>query len=460
MLLPSYHAVRESHGREEAYRAYTSLSNRFLLALACIAVLAWLLAPQLTRLRIPGFGPADIDLAMRMFRWIVPLVVIQVATELLRTLANAERLYGGPETVSVAARLVSLVVLAWLASPLGSWALIVALWFGSVVEILGIVRLLRRREYRYRLSVHVPESARGINMFGTLGATLPYVGLTQLFLFTFDAALSHLPQGSFALFRYATMIWSRTQGIFLRPVSIPFFTSFSESAARSLSTTVTLTENALARILAVTGIVTTAVLVGAQRVLTALWQGEKFPPEKIGMLVWLLAGMYVLLPVAGTATILRKASVSMHRIRQTYAALAAVQVISTLLVFALVPTLGLPGALCVNALNMLGFVAAPLVALRVSGQSFRFHYPYDRAWRWVIAMAAGALVGLGIDSAFARAGLGLAVSRPVNLAIGCSTAAVGTCFALAVSLILKVPESRQLVGRITRICGSRAHRGR
>ncbi len=81
-------------------------------------------------------------------------------------------------------------------------------------------------------------------MFGKLGATLPYVALTQVFAFVFDAALSHLPQGSFAVFRYATMIWSRTQRIFLRPLSIPLLTNFSDSAARNLPATVTLIESA------------------------------------------------------------------------------------------------------------------------------------------------------------------------------------------------------------------------
>jgi putative peptidoglycan lipid II flippase len=297
-------------------------------------------------------------------------------------------------------------------------------------------------------------------MFGKLGATLPYVALTQVFAFAFDAALSHLPQGSFAVFRYATMIWSRTQGIFLRPLSIPFFTSFSESAARRLPATVSLIENALARVLAVTAIVTTAVLAGAERVLTALWGGENFPPAQIATLVWLLAGFYMLLPVAGTAAILRKASVSVHRIRETYLGLAAVQVVSTALVYVLVEPFGLTGALAVSALNLVGFCVAPLVALRGAGDSVRFRYPFHLVWKWTASVAVGVVAGALVAGAFARAGMTTDAPRAVNLAAGCFAAGAGVAVAVAVSLLLKVPETRELLAMLWRAARAQANGGR
>jgi putative peptidoglycan lipid II flippase len=449
VLLPSYHTVRESRGRVEAYQAYTALVNRFLLVLAAAGVILWFLAPQVARLRVPGFGAADIALAAEMFRWVLPLVVIHVAAELLKTLANAERLFGAPETVSLLARLLALAALALFARPLGAWALVVSLWCSATVEIIAILWLLRRCEYRYRPSLELPDSARGVGLFGKLGTTLPYVAMTQVFAFALDAALSHLPQGSFALFRYATMIWSRTEGIFLRPLSIPFFTSFSESAARNSPATVALIETALARVLAVTAIVTMAVLAGAERVLSGLWGGENFPPEQLETLVWLLAGLYVLLPVSGTAAILRKAAVSVHRVRQTYLALAAVQVISTLLVYALVVPFGLAGALAVNAMTRVGFCVAPLFALRAAGCAFRFRYPFRLAWRWAVAVVAGLVVAAPIQQILPNGGTSI-TGRLFEIAGGGALAASGVMVAFGVSWMLSVPESRSLVSRIRR----------
>ncbi|RPI76482.1 MAG: hypothetical protein EHM42_14740, partial [Planctomycetaceae bacterium] len=442
-------------GRTVARRTYSGLVNRFLLTLAIAGLAGWILAPQLTRLRVPGFGPADIALATEMFRWIIPLILLQVAAELLKTLANAERMYGTPEVVSLAARMLSLGALVMLAGSVGAWAMVVGLWCASIVEVAAILWLLWRRGYRHQLSLSLPESAGTVGLFGKLGATLPYVGLTQVFAFVFDAALSNLPQGSFAVFRYATMIWTRTQGVFLRPLSVPFFTEFSDSAARGLATTAQITEVALARVLAVTAIVTTAVLAGAERVLIGLWQGEQFPPAKISTLVWLLAGLYLLLPLTGTAMVLRKVTVSLHRVRETYGAMALVQLISAVLAWLLVSRFGLPGALGVMALNLVGFCAAPVVVLRATGDAFRFKYPLGRVWRWSLAATLGILAGVLVDRWIIAFAGTASVSRASSVVVGCLLASVGVAVAYGVSLLLRVPESRQLVDRVIRVLSPR-----
>lgn len=449
ILLPTYHHLRERHGAEVAFQAYTALINRLLAVLLMLCAGCWILAPVLAAWRVPGFGSTDIAMVADMFRWILPLVLLQLAAELFKTLANAERLFGTPEIVSGAARTLSLLALVALAGHVGPWALVVALWCAVLMEIAGILWLLRRCHYAYGARLRLPAAAADVALFAKLIATLPYVVLTQLYLFVLDAGLSRLAQGSFAVFRYASTIASRSQGVFLRPVSVTFFTEFSESRARATGAGTALTDQAMARVLAISALVATGVLCGAGPVLRGLWEGEQFPAEQIDALVWLLGGLYVLLPVVGSATILRKVAVSMGQVQGAYLALAVVQVLSAILAWQVVPVAGLVGALLVSAFNLVGFCIAPLVALRLSGQSMDFRYPFGRAWRWLLAAATGVLVAGFAQQVFPLGGTSIA-GRLIYLLTGGALAAIGMAVAFGLSWVLRVPESRLLASRVFR----------
>jgi putative peptidoglycan lipid II flippase len=453
ILLPTYHQLRERLGAEVAYGAYTALVNRLLVALGFLCAGAWLLSPILAAWRVPGFELAEIAMVSEMFRWILPLVLLQLAAELFKTLANAERLFGRPEIISGAARMVSLASLMLLAGRVGPWALVAALWCAVLVEICGNLWLLRTRGYRYALRLGLPASASDVRLFGKLAGTLPYVLLTQVYLFVLDAGLSRLAQGSFAVFRYASMIWSRSQGVFLRPVSSTFFTEFSESNARETGRGQGLTDQALARVLAVSALVATAVLAGAGPVLGSLWEGERFPAEQIRSLVFLLGGFYVLLPVMGTAVILRKVAVSLGRVSEVYLGLAVVQVLSAVLAWQIVPLAGLLGALLVTSFNLIGFCVVPLLVLKMADRTLELHYPFGRAWRWLVSAAAGVVAAWAVQRGIPEGTAGL-TGRILDFAVGGALAAIGLAVAFGVSWGLGVPESRLLVARVRRVLTS------
>jgi putative peptidoglycan lipid II flippase len=450
ILLPTYHQVRERLGAEVAFDTYTALVNRLLLALGLMCAGCWVFAPILAAWRVPGFEPTEIAKVSEMFRWILPLVLLQLAAELFKTLANAESLFGGPEILTGAARVASLIVLVLLAGRVGPWALVAGLWCSVLVEILGSLWLLRRRSYRYVPQIRLPDGAGDVSLFTRLGGSLPYVVLTQVYLFLLDAGLSRLSQGSFAVFRYASMIWSRSQGVFLRPVSTTFFTEFSESSARASRRGQGLMDQALARVLAISALVAVAVLSGTGPVLESLWQGERFPAEQIRDLVWLLGGFYVLLPVMGVAVILRKVAVSLGRVFEVYLGLAAVQVLSAGLAWTIVPVVGLAGALLVTSVNLIGFCVVPMIVLKLAGSTLELRYPLGRAWRWLVASAVGVIAAWLTQQAMPTAVPGLP-GRILGFATGGALAAVGLAVAFAASWLLAVPESRLLAARVRRI---------
>ena len=370
-----------------------------------------------------------------------------MGVDLLKTLGNAKRCFGAPETVAIASRILSLALLLLLAQNIGAWALVVGLWGATLLELIGIMWILHRKKYRYSLIMVPPEGTQRIGLFRKLMSTLPYVGATQIYVFVLDAMVSHLAQGHFAIFRYAMAIWSRTAGIFLRPLSVPFFTAVSETIARSSQASAPITESALARVIAVMAVVTAAVLAGAEPVLTALWGSDKLPQEQIRILVWMLAGLYALLPIWGTTSILRKLAVSLHLVRQTYLALAVLQLVSASVAWILVPRIGLVGVVAVTAVNTIGSYAAQMGVLKASGNAVDFRYPFGRLWRW-LAAAFGAALGLAFSHWLNRAGEVFSSSRIGIATLGCLAVGVAVSATVVCSLLLKVPESHQMLDKL------------
>jgi putative peptidoglycan lipid II flippase len=453
VLLPAYHLFRTSDGRQEAFRSFSAAINRFLLLLLLVAMVAWFFAEPLMAIRIPGFGAGDIAAAAEMFRWILPLLILQVATELFKTLANAERLFGRPELVTLLARVVSVLMIVTLAGGLGAWALVAALWGAALIECAGILWLLRRHGFRHSLIVSQSTDAAPLHLFRRLATTLPHVGATQVFLFALDAALSMLPAGSFAIFRYVSMIWARTQGIFVRPVAVPFFTIFSEASSLEPQRRGELLQQALSQMVAVTALVSAAVITGGQLLLTGLWAGERFHPDQVRAAAWLLAGLFTLLPLAGAAALWRKASVSLHLLWETYLALSLVQLVSAGLALLVVPQFGLPGALAVSAANLLGFAGAPWWVLKIRGHRLIAAPPVDRFWKWAIAVSVAVPVGYGLFHWSPLASLTLGGDRLLAITAGVAAGGIAASITLLVGLSLRIPEAvfvADLGGRLLR----------
>lgn len=449
-LVPTYHMVKQRRGTEIAFQTYTALMNRMLLALGLLCSGCWLLATNLAAWRVPGFEPAEISTVTAMFRWVLPLVVLQFAAELLRTLANAESLFGGPELLTAAARVTTLVTLVLLAGRIGPWAMVTALWCSVVAEISGSLLLLRRRNYKYSKRLKLPDGLGDVRLLRKLASTLPYVAVTQFYLFVLDAGLSRLAQGSFAVFHYAQSIWDRSQGVFLRPISATFFTEYSQSHAGDGQQGQALTDQALARVLAISALVTAAVLSGAAPALHSLLPGARFPGEQVHHLVWLLGYFYVLMPVMGTAVIFRKVMVSLGRMPAVYLGLAAVQVLSTGFAWQIVPVAGLPGVLLVTSINLVGFCLVPWLLLRYTCCSVKVRFPYGRAWRWLIAASSGVLCAWLIQRGAAAVAPGLE-GRTNQLLLGVALAAIGFSVTFGVSLVLAVPESQSLAAAARRV---------
>lgn len=392
IFLPVYHRIKHDEGIERAQRAFSIILNWMMISVAVLSLVLWVLTPVLVRLLVPGFGTEDRVLCARMFRWLLPILGVQVALSLVRTLANAERWFGKPEAIGVGARASVLVGIAALAHPFGTWAMVAALWIGQGLHVLGYAIMLPRLGYRYRFCLR-QEGFSAWSVFSKLFATLGYAGATQVYGFVLNAALSLLPQGTYAVFKYVQQLYARTRGVFIRPISVVFFTQFSESLARGAENVKAFARAALSRCLGISSLAIVAIVVAGQPLLSGLWGSKRFGPEHLDLAAMLLAVFYVLLLASALGQIGRKMTISLGMVGRQYLSTSAVQVLSAACAWGLISYFGVPGAMATVVFNSAALASAPLIVLLVWRKDMVPFYPVDRIARWIVSAMAGLAAG-------------------------------------------------------------------
>ena len=447
IFLPGYHRMRHEYGLEAAQRSFAVVVNWTLLGAGAVCVLLWLAAPYMVLLVVPGFSNADRVLGTTMFRWLLPLLFYEILTSLLQTLSNAERWFGRPEAANVVGSVASLAGLLVFVKAAGIWAMVISLWIGWTIQVLGYFLIARHMGYRHRLILRQKGfSVR--TLFSQLLFTLGYVGATQVYAFALNAGLSLLPQGMYAVFNYVQQLYSKTQSVFLRPVSVVFFTRVSVALSKEAENARELAREALSHSLMVWSLLVAVIVVAGRSALAALWGVNKFGADNLTIAVRLLIVFYVLMFVSNIGIISRKTAISLGAVRNVYLYASGMQLLSAGIVYILLPRFGIAGAAGVVAFNVCVLALAPTIALWRERPALVTAYPAAMLWRWLIAMALAVATGGAI--VWQADVTGLSTSRVQSLLWAIALAVLVATVAASAAWILNVPEVRagsRLLGR-------------
>lgn len=445
LFLPIYHRVKHSDGQSAAHGAFSVIVNWMILVATGISILIWLGAPLLIRLLVPGFTAEDHLLGVRMVRWLVPLLCIQVILALIQMLAHAEKRFGVPEAITLATRVGNLAGIAAMYYFLGIWAMVVSLWIGSAIHLAGYLVLLRRMGYRHRFQLH----QRGFGawpIFRKLFVTFSYTGATQVYVFALNAGVSTLPQGTYAVVQYVLQIYDKTRSVFLRPVSVVFFTDVSVALMKAAGTVRDLTRAALARYLAIGSLILLAIVASARPLLGAMWGGKRFGPESLDLAAWLMGLMYIRLFASGFGQILRKVIMGLGMVTSQYIGSSLVQLLSAGASFGLIYLWGVHGCIAALLFNAVGLGLVPLVILLLRRRDLVVFYPVHAVWRWCVAGGLGGLSGMALKMMFE--GQTLIAGRVGLFLWACALAGTSVAVALVVAWLLRVYEVRELARRV------------
>ncbi len=211
-FIPVFSQVRQSHGRDAAYKMVSSVINAtVLLAVAFIAIGEFFVDP-LTRLVAPGFQGEVYALTVSMTRIMFPMVLFQALSGLLTGMLQADDNFAVPAVTSLAYNIIIIGSILVLGPRFG----IRAVGAGTVVAIAAqvVLKLPAIAKTGYRWSPILNPNDPGLRRMGALiGPVLLATFAGQASTLVNRMLVSGLAEGSLAALSYATRLMGLVPGV-------------------------------------------------------------------------------------------------------------------------------------------------------------------------------------------------------------------------------------------------------
>ncbi len=148
VLVPTFSAVRDD--RDALSQLFSSLFTACLLASIMLGLVAGIAAPVLMHLVGPGLAPDIRDLAVFLFRLMLPMLALQALLSVCKGALNTLDSYGPPEYAQVAFNIIFISAALLLTPYLGITSLALGASLGALAQVILQFPYLRRHGVRYR----------------------------------------------------------------------------------------------------------------------------------------------------------------------------------------------------------------------------------------------------------------------------------------------------------------------
>ncbi len=223
VLVPTLTAYR--HDRRTLNDLFNSLFTLGLLAGLSLASLSALGAPTLMRLAAPGLPAETRDLAVLLFRLMLPVLMLQAQLSICKGALNALDHYGAPEYAGVVFNLVMIAAALCLSPYIGITSLAVGASVGSLAQLILQFPFLMRRGIRYRprlrLGTHLGRMSRLASGAFISTVVPPLMSLVD------RALASLLFTGAIAALHYAFLLFMLPASLCVVPLSTVLLTDLA-----------------------------------------------------------------------------------------------------------------------------------------------------------------------------------------------------------------------------------------
>jgi len=443
VFLPQYVKIRETQGLEKADRCFSALYNHIMLLVAAAGVVFVLGAWWLARLIAPGFSLEAQTQVAWFFIGLIPCVLLVVANGHLQIVGNARGWYGRFAFYGVLGNALGLVAMVATAKWAGVWSVVLSQDVTQLVMLVGSLRFLSRNGYRHAWILH--ES--GFSIWGVtvrIGFTVIHVIATQWYVIAFTAALTYLPSSALAVYKYAESLYVKTGSLFMRPVSVVFFTDASVLAHHDPGKLRLRISHALYHYALAFAIVIGVLFPAIPNLLGALWGGANYSKDDIGQTIYYVLCLYGLLIIDAVGLIYRRLNIVIGDVLLQYLAMSAAQVVSAILAPWIVSHLQVDGVPVVQAVNIVVLLLSALVVHARRPQWQLAFFPWH-TWKLVVAITPSLLMAWLVPlwlPWFRYTGDISFSGKIIELAKGSLMAGLGLGLLVGGLTILKVEEAR------------------
>lgn len=344
VLVPAYLRARAQAGQDAGWSLVSNAMNVTALFAIGLTIMVVLTVPWLVPILVPGFeGPAR-DTVVQLVRIMAlgfgTLPIVALATVVL----NAHGKFGRPELFGFLGSVAYLGTIVLGSPSFGVTAVALGMLVSSLVNFLWIFVALKRLGYRHRWVL----SLRDLTLRAWIRGVRPYFGymlVMQVQGVALTAVLSLLPQGSMAIYRYASDLMAKVTGFVSGPVNTISLPILSEKAMLGTGPEL---RKALARTLRASALITLPVflvmVIGARDFVELLLRRGGFTAADVGPVAVCVAILAINIVVGPVYAVFTRAFVAIQR--NGWANVVAIlgQGYTLALMFLLIPKLGYVGA--------------------------------------------------------------------------------------------------------------------
>lgn len=218
--------TRYREQKEELNAVFSVALNGALALALLLAGVCYVAAPGIIIVAAPGLVGADRELAIFLFRLMLPMLVLHCLLAVVKGILNSLDHYAMPEYAGVFFNVVVIVSALLLSGSYGVTSLAIGVVGGSIVQLLAQIPVLVRKDIRYRPTCGFSHPALR-EMRGLVLGAIVSTAVVPVNAFIARAMASSLPAGSISALAYAFRVFILPVSLFAVPVYTVLLTELS-----------------------------------------------------------------------------------------------------------------------------------------------------------------------------------------------------------------------------------------
>jgi putative peptidoglycan lipid II flippase len=229
-LVPMVGGLLATGEQQRAWRVVSTIANLMLIALALLAVVAFIAAPWLVPAITPGFDQAGLERTIGLTRIMLAAPVLLALGAVATSALNADRRFAASAVAPIVYNLAIIAAALFLSSSLGVTGLAIGVVAGSFGHLAVQLPALVRAGFRYsfRIDLGDADARRALVLMGprVLG-----LGASQITIVVMTSLASLIGTGAVSAFNYAFTLLQIPLGVIGIPLGIVIFPSLARELA-------------------------------------------------------------------------------------------------------------------------------------------------------------------------------------------------------------------------------------
>ncbi len=226
-LIPLLQEVEMKEGNKEKMRFFNNIIHVVLLLVLILALAGWIVAPLLIKLFAKGFGGEEFELAVRMLRIGLPIILFIGLRSIFAGFLQSGHGFKSGAKSFVYNNLVYIFFLVFFIDRFGLEGLMVASIAAVFVQVIIVYRTTRRLGYKYEFILDFKDEYLKKALI-LIAPIIIGISINQVNVTVDNSIASGLMTGSISVLTYANNIIGIIMGIFITSISTVMFPMLSE----------------------------------------------------------------------------------------------------------------------------------------------------------------------------------------------------------------------------------------